>query len=84
MAIFRRSRRSGNDGKRGHPAIGVLGRNRRRQAMDLHRLDPSGRWMPTANGAKVTLLRIDTASGAPPSTGQSADSRTSLSIAFMH
>ena len=46
-------------------------------------IDPSGRWMLVANSAKVSLLRIDPASGLLSNTGQSVDSATPLSIAFM-
>ena len=45
-------------------------------------IDPSGRWMLVANAAKVSLLKIDPASGALSDTGQSVDSATPLSIAF--
>jgi 6-phosphogluconolactonase len=46
-------------------------------------IDPSGRWMLVANGAKVSLFKIDPVSGALSDTGQSVDSATPLSIAFM-
>ena len=46
-------------------------------------IDPSGRWMLVANSSKVSLLRIDPATGALSDTGQSVDSATPLSIAFM-
>ena len=46
-------------------------------------IDPSGRWMLVANSAKLSLLRIDPASGLLSDTGQSVDSATPLSLAFM-
>jgi 6-phosphogluconolactonase len=46
-------------------------------------IDPSGRWMLVANSAKVSLLRIDPASGLLSDTGQSVDCATPLSLAFM-
>jgi 6-phosphogluconolactonase len=46
-------------------------------------IDPSGGWMLVANGAKVSLFRIDPAAGTLSDTGQSVDSATPLSIAFM-
>ena len=46
-------------------------------------IDPSGRWMLVANAAKVSLFKIDPAGGALSDTGQSVDSATPLSIAFM-
>ena len=46
-------------------------------------IDPSDRWMLVANGAKVSLFKIDPASGALSDSGQSVASATPLSIAFM-
>ena len=46
-------------------------------------IDPSGRWMLVANAARVSLFAIDAATGALSDTGQSVDSATPLSIAFM-
>lgn len=46
-------------------------------------IDPSGRWMLVANSAKVSLFAVDPATGALSDTGQSVESATPLSIAFM-
>ncbi len=46
-------------------------------------IDPSGRWMLVANAAKVSLFRIDAATGTLSDTGQSVASATPLSIAFI-
>ena len=46
-------------------------------------IDASGRWMLVANAAKVSLFKIDPTSGTLSDTGQSVDSATPLSIAFM-
>jgi 6-phosphogluconolactonase len=46
-------------------------------------IDPSGRWMLVANAAKVSLFAIDATAGTLSDTGQSVDSATPLSIAFV-
>ena len=46
-------------------------------------IDPSGRLMLVANSTKVSLLKIDAATGELSDTGRSVDSATPLSIAFM-
>ena len=46
-------------------------------------IDPSGRWMLVANSAKVSLFKIDPATGTLSDSGQSVASATPLSIAFL-
>ena len=46
-------------------------------------IDPSNRWMLVANADKVTLLRVDGATGELSATGRSVAAATPLSIAFM-
>ena len=46
-------------------------------------IDPSGQWMLVANAAKVSLFRIDPATGALADSGRAVDAATPLSIAFM-
>ena len=46
-------------------------------------IDPPGRWMLVANATRVSLFKIDPASGSLSDTGQSVDSATPVSIAFM-
>ena len=46
-------------------------------------IDPSGRWMLVANAARVSLLKRDPAAGTLTDTGQSVDSATPISIAFV-
>jgi 6-phosphogluconolactonase len=46
-------------------------------------IHPSGQWLLVANGAKVSLLRVDPATGLLADTGQSVPSPTPLSLTFM-
>ncbi|MCK9685353.1 lactonase family protein [Scleromatobacter humisilvae] len=46
-------------------------------------IDPSGHWMLVANSARVSLLRIDPATGTISDSGEAVDSAVPLSVSFL-